>query len=58
MTEEEHKQIHVDLHNSLDMLVADFIAHSKKLPSKTTLIEFMEWSHLQSLNPTGDTNAT
>jgi len=42
MNIEEHKIIHEDLHISLDELIADFIAHTKRLPSKTTVAELME----------------
>ena len=52
MDPEKHKQIHIDLHKSLDTLLADFISHTEKLPSKTTLLEFIEWSYEQTKNPT------
>ena len=51
MTPEEHKARHIELHKNLDELVADFITHTEKLPSKTNLFEFMKWSHMQTLNP-------
>lgn len=46
--EEGHRQKHIQLHNQLDILVADFIANTKKLPSKTTIMELMEWSYKQT----------
>ena len=52
MTKEEHIRKHEALHKSLDELVADFIGHTKNLPSETTLMEFMQWSHEQTENPT------
>ncbi len=52
MNLEEHKQRHIKLHASFDELLADFIGHTKGLPSETTLAEFMEWSYGQTLNPT------
>jgi hypothetical protein len=39
-----------DLHRHLDMMVAAFIDESGKLPSKTTLMEFMEWSAVKADN--------
>jgi hypothetical protein len=52
MTHEEHIQRHKDLHAKLDELAADFIMHTGKLPSRTTLTELMTWSHEQTQNPT------
>jgi len=49
---QKHTERHKKLHQSLDELLADFILHTGRLPSKTILMEFMEWSYLQSLNPT------
>jgi hypothetical protein len=51
MTKEEHKQRHVELHKALDDLIADFISHTTKLPSRTSLLELMQWSHQQTINP-------
>lgn len=53
-TREEHIARHVLLHQQLDELLADFIAHTGKRPSRATLIELMQWSHEQTLNPTED----
>ena len=49
-----HKEMHEELHNYFDMLVADFITHTGNLPSKTTVMELMKWSHEQTLDPTED----
>lgn len=46
-----HQQRHVILHKNLDELVADFITHTHKLPSKTILMELMEWSNKQQIYP-------
>jgi hypothetical protein len=54
LTKEEHQKRHEELHKSLDQLIADFITHTDRLPSETTLIDFMKWSHEQTLNPTED----
>lgn len=52
MNKKEHKKRHRELHQRFDELLADFIGHTKKLPSETTLLEFMEWSYQQTKNPT------
>ena len=50
---EEHAKIHKQLHQAFDKLLADFIRHNPdKLPSKTTILELMEWSYIQTINPT------
>jgi hypothetical protein len=48
----EHKARHETLHKNLDELVADFLDHTEALPSRTTVMELMEWSHQQTLSPT------
>ncbi len=52
MNKNEHIRRHIKLHNSLDELLADFLTHTNKWPSKTTVTEFVEWSHPQKVNPT------
>jgi hypothetical protein len=52
LSKEKHQQRHKQLHKVLDELVADFIAHTKKMPSQTSIIELMRWSHEQTENPT------
>ena len=56
MTKEEYKPIHIERHNllhkHLDELVRDFITHTNRLPSITSVIELMEWSAKQCTNPT------
>jgi hypothetical protein len=54
VTTEEHRQRHIELHKMLDELIADFIAHGEigtHLPSKTSVMELMMWSHQQTINP-------
>lgn len=51
MTNEEHKQRHTELHQKLDELLADFIANTGRLPSKTTVLELVNWSYQQTLKP-------
>lgn len=52
MIPKKHKARHEMLHRMLDELTADMIRHTKKLPSKTTVMELMAWSHEQTQNPT------
>lgn len=52
MTPEEHRERHKLLHRQLDELVADWITHTDQLPSQTTVMNFMQWSYEQTLNPT------
>lgn len=50
MNIEYHRQLHIKLHRKLDELVADFIAHGKGFPSKSTVLQLIEWSHKQTVN--------
>lgn len=50
----QHIERHKMLHERLDELVADFISHTKKLPSQTTVMELMGWSAEQVKNPDPD----
>ena len=53
MTDEEsHKKRHIELHQYLDELVADFINHTEKRPSETSVMELMSWSFEQTKIPT------
>jgi len=55
MDKEEHKARHQLLHEELDELLADFIAHTKNtLPSTTSIMELIKWSHGQTIDPTED----
>ena len=52
MNKKEHKKRHIELHKMLDELVADMITHKKGfMPSSATVIELMQWSHEQTINP-------
>ena len=46
-----HKARHIELHRCLDELLADWIQHTGKLPSKSTVLDLMEWSHKQTVEP-------
>lgn len=50
-TREELQEVHVKLHRSLDELLACFIESTNKLPSTTTLLEFLEWSANMRADP-------
>ncbi len=47
----EHIEQHKKLHDALDELLADFLNHTKNLPTKTSLMELLNWSYLQTTNP-------
>ncbi len=51
MNKAEHIERHLYLHKALDELLADFIDCTSRLPSKTSVIELIEWSHQQTINP-------
>jgi hypothetical protein len=51
-TPDEHKERHELLHKMLDELLADFIMHTKKGPSASSIKELMQWSYVQTLKPT------
>ena len=57
MSIEEHKKKHEELHKALDELAADFLGHNEnKRLHNTTLMELIEWSHSQTLNPCSFSN--
>ena len=47
----EHQARHVFLHQYLNELVADFILHTGKLPSRSSVLELMQWSAQQRVSP-------
>ena len=51
MTEKEHIDRHIELHKYLDELIADWITHTENRPSKSTVLELMQWSHTQTVQP-------
>ena len=51
MDKEEHRKRHKELHVRMDELLGDFISHTGKLPSETSVMELIEWSYKQTLNP-------
>jgi hypothetical protein len=56
MTTEQHRERHKMLHEHFDELLADFLFHNRdklKLPSNTSVMELVEWSHRQTIEPEG-----
>lgn len=52
LDQEKHRARHVELHKMLDELAADWISHNpKKTLSKSSIMEFMKWSHQQTITP-------
>ena len=47
-----HKKKHEELHKMLDQLVADWIWHTKKMPSEASILDLVAWSFEQTKNPT------
>ncbi len=55
MIKEKHIERHKELHAALDELMADWLTHTKCLPSKNTVMDLAAWSHQQTIEPTGGT---
>lgn len=61
MTKLEHRRRHEELHRALDELAADWALHNctpksirsgePKLFSNSTIMELMQWSHRQTIEP-------
>lgn len=51
MNTEEHKKRHAELHKALDELLADWIGATEGMPSKSSILELVKWSHAQTENP-------
>lgn len=41
-----------DINRAIDELIADFIAHTDKLPSTSSISDLMQWSYKQTIEPT------
>jgi hypothetical protein len=46
-----HRRRHEILHRHLDELIADWIAHTGRLPSEHTILELENWSSTQQRSP-------
>lgn len=66
MTKAEHRRRHKKLHRAFDELAADWALHNctpksimngePKLFSNTTIMELMQWSHRQTIEPDEEPN--
>ncbi len=54
MEKQKHIEYHKQLHKCLDELAGDFFAQTGKMPSKSSVMDLMEWSCKQTENPTGE----
>jgi len=52
MTPEQHRLRHIELHQALNELIADWILDTERLPSDASVMELMEWSSRQAIKPT------
>jgi predicted Zn-ribbon and HTH transcriptional regulator len=46
-----HREIHVQLHDSLDKLLADYFSNVKNATTQNKIIDLMEWSGKQATEP-------
>jgi hypothetical protein len=52
LSRDEHRLRHVELHKALDELLADWLFHvATARPSTSTVMELMQWSHKQTIDP-------
>lgn len=52
MTKEEHRLRHIQLHQALDELCADWIEHnSSGHLSTSSIMDLIKWSHRQTVEP-------
>jgi hypothetical protein len=52
LTTDEHRTRHLELHDAIDELLADYLLHHPgSLPSRIGVIELMSWSHEQTIDP-------
>ena len=47
-----HKEKHVLLHRHFDELIADYMSHTKKLFSESSIMDLINWSYKQTEKPT------
>lgn len=52
LTRVEHIARHEVLHKNLDELVADYVTHTGKRLSDSTIMDLIQWSYQQTQNPT------
>jgi len=51
MNKKDHIKKHKELHSGLDELIADFITHTSKSLSASSIMDLIEWSYKQTINP-------
>jgi hypothetical protein len=52
LDKQEHRERHAELHRALDELASDYMIHTGRPLSDTTVLELVEWSHEQTKKPT------
>lgn len=52
LTLQEIRDLHNELHQSLDKLIACFVSQTERHLTETTVMELMEWSYTMLVNPT------
>ena len=52
LDEPQHRERHIELHQALDELVADWIQHTHRLLRTSSIMDLVEWSHAQTILPT------
>lgn len=50
--EQEHRVHHVQLHEALEMLVSDYLAHHPtRVMASVSVLELFDWSNQQTIEP-------
>lgn len=52
-TPRTHKQVHKELHHSLDLLMADYAVNTGKLFEESSILDLLTWSFRQTYHPDG-----
>lgn len=52
LTANEHETRHETLHRALDELIADWMRHTDRRPSTSSVLDLMIWSSEQMASPT------
>jgi len=54
MKREQHIKAHQRWHETLDRIVAHYFATTRKLPTQSTIMDLLEWSRDEAIEPTPD----
>jgi len=46
-----HKKLHIELHESLNELIDDYLFQSEKHLGNITVVDLLEWSYRQQIQP-------